>query len=61
MVTLQLTEQQVHAISFAVSRARNEAPKIIEYANSICDIEMVEFAKYIVEQLGSLPACLLTE
>lgn len=61
MVTLQFTEDQVYALSLAVSRARDVLPELCAEANRLADTEMLEFYKFAVQQLNSLPACLLTE
>ena len=61
MVTLQLTEDQIYALSLAVSRARDVLPELCAEAHRVADAEMLEFYKFAVQQLNSLPACLLTE
>ena len=61
MVTLQLTEDQIYALSLAVSRARDVLPELCAEAHRVADAEMLEFFKFAVQQLNSLPECLLTE
>lgn len=61
MVTLQLTEDQIYALSLAVSRARDVLPELCAEAHRVADAEMLEFYKFAVQQLNSLPECLLTE
>lgn len=61
MVTLQFTEDQIYALSVAVSRARDVLPELCAEAQRTGDTEMIEFYKFAVQQLNSLPACLLTE
>lgn len=61
MVTLQFTEDQVYALSVAISRARDVLPELCAEAQRTGDTEMVGFYKFTVQQLNSLPACLLTE
>lgn len=61
MVTLQFTEDQIYALSAVVSRARDVLPELCVEAQRMGDTEMVEFYKFSVQQLNSLPECLLTE
>ena len=61
MVTLQFTEDQVYALSLAVSIARDVLPELCAESQRVADTEMLEFFKFAVQQLNSLPACLLTE
>lgn len=54
MVTLQLNDDQLYALQFAIDHAIDNAAGVIDEAIRRHDDESVQFATYIVKQLQTL-------